>query len=68
MDVKEAMKQWKSGQFSPVYVIYGKDRYRMGQFIGALTELLLPRDERELGIVKFDTSETSIEEAVAEAD
>ncbi|GGD71710.1 DNA polymerase III subunit delta [Paenibacillus nasutitermitis] len=68
MDSKEAMKQWKTGLFSPVYVIYGKDRYRMSQFVGDLTERLLPREERELGIVKFDTAETSIQEAVAEAD
>ncbi|QYR20169.1 DNA polymerase III subunit delta [Paenibacillus sp. sptzw28] len=68
MDVKEAVKEWKAGRFRPVYVLYGKDRYRMRQFIATLTETLLPKDERELGIVKFDTSESAIEEAVAEAD
>ncbi len=40
----------------------------MRQFIDALTDKLLPPEERELGIVKFDTAETPIEEAVAEAD
>ena len=40
----------------------------MRQFVDALTDKLLPEDERELGIVKYDTSETPIEEAVAEAD
>ncbi|SEN07760.1 DNA polymerase III subunit delta [Paenibacillus sp. OV219] len=68
MELKDAQKEWKAGQFRPVYVLYGKDRYRMRQFVAALTSMLLPPDEQELGIVKFDTSETAIEEVVAEAD
>ncbi|MFC4811318.1 DNA polymerase III subunit delta [Paenibacillus sp. GCM10023250] len=68
MDPKEAAKEWKAGRFRPVYVLYGKDRYRMRQFVEALTEKLLPPEERELGIVKYDMSETPVEEAVAEAD
>ncbi|MFC5651784.1 DNA polymerase III subunit delta [Paenibacillus solisilvae] len=68
MELKQAMKEWKTGKFRPVYVLYGKDRYRMRQFLAELTNMLLPEDERELGIVKFDTSETAIEEAMAEAD
>ncbi|MBB3108953.1 DNA polymerase-3 subunit delta [Paenibacillus phyllosphaerae] len=62
------MKEWKSGTFRPVYVLYGQDRYRMRQFVAGLTEKLLPEEERELGLVKFDMSETPVEEAVAEAD
>lgn len=68
MELKDAQKEWKAGQFRPVYVLYGKDRYRMRQFVSALTEKLLPPDEQELGIVKYDTSETPVEEVVAEAD
>lgn len=68
MEIKEAMKEWKAGVFRPVYVLYGKDRYRMRQFVETLTEKLLPAEERELGIVKFDMSESPVEEAVAEAD
>lgn len=68
MEAKDAAKEWKAGQFRPVYVLYGKDRYRMRQFVEALSDKLLPPDERDLGIVRYDTSETPIEEAVAEAD
>ena len=68
MEMKDAIKEWKAGKFRPVYVLYGKDRYRMRQFLETLTSMLLPEDERELGTVKFDTSETAIEEAMAEAD
>ncbi|MFD0715054.1 DNA polymerase III subunit delta [Paenibacillus sp. GCM10027626] len=68
LEIKEATKEWKAGIFRPVYVLYGKDRYRMKQFVEALIDQLLPAEERELGIVKFDMSETPISEAVAEAE
>ncbi|OMF22420.1 DNA polymerase III subunit delta [Paenibacillus sp. FSL H8-0548] len=68
MDAKEAIKEIKGGRFRPIYVLYGKDRYRVQQFINVLTESMFTVDERELGIVKFDTAETSIEEAVLEAE
>jgi len=68
MDAKEATKEWKAGTFRPIYVLYGKDRYRMKQFTAALTEKILPEDERDLGVVKFDMSEVSISEALAEAE
>ncbi|RCW51327.1 DNA polymerase III subunit delta [Paenibacillus prosopidis] len=68
MDAKEALKELKGGRFRPIYVLYGKDRFRLQQFIEALTEAMFTAEERELGIVKFDTAETSIEEAVLEAE
>ncbi|SDW89596.1 DNA polymerase III, delta subunit [Paenibacillus sp. CF384] len=68
MEMKDVMKELKAGTIRPVYVLYGKDRYRMRQFVSSLTDKLLPAEERELGLIKFDTSETPIEEAVAEAE
>lgn len=68
MDIREAFKEIKSGKFRPVYVLYGKDRYRMGQFIEALTNIMFSQEEREMGIVKFDTAESALEEAVLEAE
>lgn len=68
MDSKEAFKEMKAGKFRPVYVLYGKDRYRMGQFIDALANIMFTADEKEMGISKFDTSETALEEAVLEAE
>ncbi|CAM4311556.1 DNA polymerase III subunit delta [Paenibacillus alkaliterrae] len=68
MDAKEAIKEIKGGRFRPIYVLYGKDRYRLQQFVDVLTESMFKAEERELGIVKFDTAETSIDEAVLEAE
>lgn len=68
MDAKEALKELKGGRFRPIYVLYGKDRFRLQQFIEALTDAMFTAEERELGIVKFDTADTSIDEAVLEAE
>ncbi|GKU79747.1 DNA polymerase III subunit delta [Paenibacillus sp. L3-i20] len=68
MDVKDALKEIKSKKFRPIYVLFGKDRYRMSQFVEALTNELFTSEEREMGVTKFDTSETSIDEAVLEAE
>lgn len=68
MEAKDAVKEVKNGRISPVYALYGKDRYRMKQFAELLADKLLGKDERELGMVKFDTSETPLEEIVGEAE
>jgi DNA polymerase III subunit delta len=68
MDLRSATKEIRSGQPRPVYVLYGKDRYRMQEFVALLTDELLGADDRELGTVKLDTAETSIQEAVIEAE
>lgn len=68
MEVKDALKEIKSGKFRPVYVLFGKDRYRMEQFIDYLIGALLEPDEREMGIARFDTGEMPVEEAVLEAE
>ncbi|WP_127532268.1 DNA polymerase III subunit delta [Paenibacillus kobensis] len=68
METKDIYKELSSGRIRPVYVAYGTDRYRMEQFATLLADKLFKPEERELGIVKFDTSESPIEEAAAEAE
>lgn len=68
MDAKEAYREMKGGKFRPVYVLYGKDRYRMSQFIETLSNLMFTADEKEMGTIKFDTAEVPVEEAVLEAE
>ncbi|QGG56995.1 DNA polymerase III subunit delta [Paenibacillus sp. B01] len=67
MHAKDVGKDIKAGRIAPVYAAFGKDRYRMGQFASMLADKLLAPDERELGMVRFDTAETALEEIVAEA-
>lgn len=68
VDAKEALKEIKGGRFRPVYVLYGKDRYRMGQFTEGLMSAMFAADEREMGVMRFDTSESAMEDAVLEAE
>jgi DNA polymerase-3 subunit delta len=68
MDVKDALKEIRENKFRPVYVLYGKDRFRLQQFIETAADKLFTKDERDLGIVKFDTAETLLDETVLEAE
>ncbi|WP_168119326.1 DNA polymerase III subunit delta [Paenibacillus sp. HB172176] len=68
MDVKDALKEVKNRKFRPLYVLYGKDRYRLNAFIDTLTEQLFTEEEKELGVIKFDTAETAVEQIVIEAE
>lgn len=68
MDEKEAIKELKNGKIRPIYVLYGKDRYRMEQFIETLVNVMFRSEEREMGVMKFDSSEVPLEEAVMEAE
>ncbi|MFD2116151.1 DNA polymerase III subunit delta [Paenibacillus yanchengensis] len=68
MDISRAMKDVKEGKVWPIYVLVGEDRYRVQQFVTYLSETIFAVDERELGIVKFDTTETVIDEIILEAE
>ncbi|MFD0958606.1 DNA polymerase III subunit delta [Paenibacillus chungangensis] len=68
MEIKDALKEWKNGKFRSVYVLFGKDRYRMEQFIEMLSDAMFTANEKEMGIARYDTSETPVEEIVLEAE
>lgn len=68
MEAADAIKAVQAGRFSPLYVLYGKDRYRMEQFVELLKNRMFSAEEQNMGVVKFDTHETTLEEIVVEAD
>lgn len=68
MDVKQAFRAIKAGQISPVYVCYGTESYVMNEFIERLLEQLVQPEHREMGVVRFDTGETPIDDIVEEAE
>lgn len=68
MDIREVVQEWKNNIFRPIYVLYGKDRYRMEQCIEHLTNQLFTADEKELAVVKYDLTESPIQLAVDEAE
>ena len=68
LEPQELAKEIKSGRFRPVYVLFGKDRYRMEQCLDLIANKMFTDDERDMGTMKFDTSEQALQEIVYEAD
>lgn len=68
MEATEAIKAVNAGRFSPLYVIYGKDRYRIEQFVELIKNRMFKNEDQHMGIVKFDTQESTLDEIVVEAD
>ncbi|MEF2247284.1 MULTISPECIES: DNA polymerase III subunit delta [unclassified Paenibacillus] len=68
MDISGAIKEIKAGKYRPIYVLVGQDRYRMAQFVDYISNAMFQTEEREMGIVKFDTAETPLEDIVLEAE
>jgi DNA polymerase-3 subunit delta len=62
------VKEINAGHFRPVYAVFGRDRYRMREFVNYAADKLLGEDGKELGLFRFDTAETPVEAAVEEAD
>lgn len=68
MEARDVIKDVQNGYFKPFYVVYGKDRYRMEQFIDLVKNKVFTDEEQGMGIIKFDTSEAPLEEIVLEAE
>lgn len=68
MDVKQAFRQIKQGSISPIYICYGTEAYIMNEFIERLLEQLVEPEHRDMAIVRFDTSETTIDSIIEEAE
>jgi len=68
MEVLEAVKEVKSGKIRPFYVVYGKDKYRMEQFVDLIQQKLFTPEQYELGVIKYDSQESALEEIVLEAE
>jgi len=68
MEPQELIKELKRQSFRSIYVIYGKDHYRIEQCVNQIKKSMFQPDEEDMGIVKFDTSEHPLEEIVYEAE
>lgn len=68
MDAKTAAKEIKQGKISPLYVLYGSEKFRMNEFAAMLEEQLIPREDRDFAVIPFDLSETPVQAVVEEAE
>ncbi|AIQ14009.1 DNA polymerase III subunit delta [Paenibacillus durus] len=68
MDAKTAAKEIKQGNFSPVYCLYGSEKFRMNEFAAFLESELIAKEDRDFAVIPFDLSETPIQAVVEEAE
>ncbi|NEZ40966.1 DNA polymerase III subunit delta [Paenibacillus alvei] len=68
VDIKAAVKEIKRGFPRPIYILYGTEKYRIQEFVQFLIEHTVDEENRELAIMKMDTSEFPVEAVVAEAE
>lgn len=68
MEAKQAFRLIKQGTISPIYICYGTESYLMKDFIERLLEQLVEPEHREMAVVRFDTSETPLENIIEEAE
>ncbi|KKO51277.1 DNA polymerase III subunit delta [Paenibacillus sp. DMB20] len=68
MDAKTAAKAVKQGEVSPVYLLYGSEKYQMNEFAALLEAQLLSKEDRDFALIHMDLSETPIQVVVEEAE
>jgi DNA polymerase-3 subunit delta len=64
---KEIHKRIKAKQFSPVYVLYGKETYFIDETIQLLIKHVLNEEERDFNLSVYDLEEVSIDLAIEDA-
>lgn len=68
MDAKAAAKEIKQGKISPLYVLYGSEKFRMNEFAAMLEDQLIAKEDRDFAVIPFDLSETPIQAVIEEAE
>ncbi|AIQ70557.1 DNA polymerase III subunit delta [Paenibacillus graminis] len=68
MDAKAAAKDIRQGKISPLYVLYGSEKFRMNEFAAFLEEHLIAKEDRDFAVIPFDLSETPVQAVVEEAE
>lgn len=68
MDAKTAIKEIKQGKISPLYVLYGSEKFRMNEFTALLEDQLIAKEDRDFAVIPFDLSETPVQAVVEEAE
>ncbi|WP_019006975.1 DNA polymerase III subunit delta [Cohnella laeviribosi] len=68
MESGQAFRELREGKIRPVYVCCGMEAYRMNEFTEQLVSRLVEPEHREMAIMRYNTSEHSIDEIIDEAE
>ncbi|HBI04969.1 MAG TPA: DNA polymerase III subunit delta, partial [Paenibacillaceae bacterium] len=58
----------RAGQFSSIYLFYGREEYLMENYIKGIENKLLAQEERDFNFNEYDLKETTIQEVIANAE
>lgn len=67
MSYLERIKEIKNNQIAPLYLLYGSENYLIEDVLHRLIDKVLAPEERDMKLLRFDMTETSIDAAVEEA-
>lgn len=67
MSYLEVIKEIKNNRISSLYLLYGSETYLIEDVLGRLIEKTVAPEEHDMKLLRYDMSESSIEEAVEEA-
>lgn len=67
MNVSQLRRELSSGVHRACYCLYGPETFLVEEALSALLEALLPREEREFGVVRLYADEASVDEVLNEA-
>nr|WP_243895873.1 DNA polymerase III subunit delta [Paenibacillus sp. F411] len=68
VDAKAAAKAVKQGEVSPVYLLYGSEKYQMNEFLSFLEAQLVSKEDRDFALIHMDLGESPIQAVVEEAE
>jgi DNA polymerase-3 subunit delta len=68
MDYKQAAREWSQGTVRPVYILYGNERYVMGEWIDLLIRSTIDPDTKDFALSKYDLTETPLETVLEDAE
>ncbi len=68
MDLKSLSGEIRAGQFSSIYLFYGREEYLMENYIKGIENKLLAQEERDFNFNEYDLKETTIQEVIANAE
>lgn len=68
MEYRKALREVQDGKIKPFYICYGTETFFMNEFIERLTAKLVEPEHREMAIVRFSTSEQTVDEVIDEAE
>ncbi|THF75019.1 DNA polymerase III subunit delta [Cohnella fermenti] len=68
MEARKALREIKEGKIKPYYILYGTESFLVQDFTDRLTAKLVEPEHRDLGVIRFGTSESSLDDIIAEAE